>query len=309
LRDGGEHTFCQTKAFMKYFNFFILQILSTGLLSAQELILDDGIYCEKPLLHDTSNHKYSLDNISYKINSVFIYDYYFLDKSGNKKKFLLTNDISSEENPLNLTSFDNKSDSVIDKIKIEVNDYLRMFSDYDSSYAQTVFSYSYLKRNGKSADTLCEHFKKKIKKFDIPCGDESTGIIDNKKNLWIHPPRTFTFKILQLNPYPFYCLDETVKTWAWNLETGGSYLDTRWINHKEDITIHFSYKRQKDEIVETPLGKLNCKVTDGAGSSELNDFLFKTSLKSFYHPKYGFVRLEYANINGTKLVIQLIDAK
>lgn len=284
-------------------------MLSVGLLPAQELIFDNGIYCEKSLPRDTSNHKYSLDNISYKINSVFIYDYYFLDKYGNKSKFLLTKDVSFEENPLNLTSFDNKSDSVIDKIKIEVTDYLKIFSGYDSTYAQTVFNYSFLKKNGKSTDTLCEYFKKKSKKFDMPCGDGSTGVIDNKKNLWIHPPRTFTFKILQLNPYPFYCLDETVKTWTWNLKTGGSYLDPRWINHKGNITIHFSYKRLKDEIIETPLGKLNCKVTDGSGSSELNDLLFKTSLKSFYHPKYGFVRLEYANINGTKLVIQLIDTK
>lgn len=294
---------------MKYIQLLILQILSTGLLSAQELVLDDGIYFEKPLPKDTTNHKYSLDNISYKVNSVFIFDYYYVDKDGTKKKFLHTKDESSKDNPLALVSYDDKSSDIIDKIKIEVHDYLKFLATGDPDYTQTAFSYSYLKRNGKPNDTLCEKLKKKNPKFEMPCGDETTGIVDNKKNLWMHPPRTFTFKILQLNPFPFYYRDETVKTWSWNLGTGGSYLDPRWINHQENITINYSYKRLPDETIETPLGKLKCKVTDGSGTCKLKNGQLKTRLKSFYYPNYGFVRLEYENVNGTKLVMQLIDAK
>ena len=37
--------------------------------------------------------------------------------------------------------------------------------------------------------------------------------------------------------------------------------------------------------------------------STLLDIYNKTC---YYHPKYGFVKLEYININGSKLVIQLI---
>jgi hypothetical protein len=126
----------------------------------------------------------------------------------------------------------------------------------------------------------------------------------------MHPPRSFTFRILQLNPFPFYYRDQTVSTWSWHLQTGGShYLDPRWIDQKETIVINFNYKRLPDEILETPLGKLRCKVTHGTGSCELKNGFLKTGLKSFYNPDFGFVRLEYENINGTKLVMQLIDTK
>ena len=58
-----------------------------------------------------------------------------------------------------------------------------------------------------------------------------------------------------------------------------------------------------------PLGKIVCKVTNGTGTSDLSKTLMKTYLKSFYNSKYGFVRLEYTNVNGTKMIIQLIDVK
>ena len=286
---------------MKYFNFLLLQMLLLGSFNAQEFDFDDGIYYEKPLYRDTSKHKYSKDNISYKVNAVFIYDYYYLDKDGSKKKFLHTKDFSYTENPLNLVNYDYKIGDVIDKIKIVVDDDLKLFAGNDSDYTQTVFSLFYLLRNGNSADTIFGEVKSKNP--NMLFSDEQTGVIDNKKNLWMHPPRTFSFRILQLNPFPFYCLDENIKTWSWNLVTGGFWLDQRWIKHEgqESITVHFNYKRQADETIETPLGKLTCKVTDGTGTSDNKDGLFKTHLKSFYYPKYGFVRLEYTNINGTNI--------
>jgi hypothetical protein len=65
----------------------------------------------------------------------------------------------------------------------------------------------------------------------------------------------------------------------------------------------------KDEELYTPFGKIPCKVTKGSGTSESGNILMKTYLKSYYNPKYGFVRLEYININGTQIIIQLIEIK
>ncbi len=292
---------------MKYFSFLILQIVTVGLLNAQDFDFDDGIYFEKPRYRDTTKHKYSLDNISYKLNSVRIYDYYYLDNDGTKKKFLHTKDESSKSNPLNLVPYNNNIYHAIDKIKIIVDDNNKLFSQHDSDYTQTVISYLFLLKNGKSSDTIWAEYKDKHP--ELTFADESTGVVDNKMNLWIHPPRTLTFKILQLNPFPFYCLDENVKTWSWNLGTGGGYLDPRWVKQQDKLTIHYNYKRQPDETIETSLGKLKCKVTFATASTDLKDIPINTSLKSYYYPEYGFVRLEYTNVNGTKLVMQLIDAK
>ncbi len=282
----------------KSFFIAIISILSFQIHS-QELELDDGIYSEKINNKDTSRHRYTSDNISYTFNKVFIYDYYYLDNSGVKKKFNW-NESWDENNPLQLTAYENPGDNGIDKIKIKVDDWLEPFIKYDSTFTQTPFSYFYLNSKGKSKDTLNAI-------FDV--GDESTGVIDNRKNLWIHPPRSYTFRILQLNPYPCYYLDESVQNWSWTLKTGGFYLDQRWIDQQEMIEIKYEYVRARDEELQTPLGKIICKVTSATGSSELSKVLMKTYLKSYYNSKYGFVRLEYTNINGSKIVIQLIEVK
>ena len=30
-----------------------------------------------------------------------------------------------------------------------------------------------------------------------------SGVVENEKNVWIHPPRDEYFKILEINPFPF----------------------------------------------------------------------------------------------------------
>jgi hypothetical protein len=287
----------------------IILFVFIGLFSvSQELELDDGIYSEKVIKNDTASHRYTIDNISYKLGRTFIYDYYYLDKSGSKFKFIRTENYS-EENPLHLIPIKNINDSTIDKIRIEVSDHLEIMSSYDTTYTQTVFDYSYLDRKGKTKDTLCEYYRKKLKRADMNCMDEGTGVIDNKKNLWIHPPRQYTFKMLELCPFPFHYLDESIKKWGWNLGVGGFYLDPRWINQKEKIQINYEYLRGKDETISTPFGKINCKVTNGTAKSELQSGMLRTYLKSYYHPNYGFVKLEYTTINGSKIVMDLIEMK
>jgi len=287
--------------------FLITFILFAGKFICQELELNDGIYIEQATPKDTTKHKYSKDNISYKLNMTFVYDYYYMDTAGKKYKFMLKKD-PTEGNLLNLVSFESKTFDIINRFKFEINDDENMFGDMPD-YTQTVFGISYLRLNGKVKDTLCEEARKKIHK--LTCYEEGTGIIDNKMNLWMHPPRSYTFRILQLCPYPFQYLNEAVKTWGWTLETGGDhYLEKRWIDTKgqSPIKIKYEHTRVKDEIIETPLGKINCKVVLATGTCESLSW-FKTGLKSYYNPSYGFVRLEYDLINGDKMVIWLEQVK
>lgn len=291
----GVTFFWQTKHIMKTFYILFFSILSAGQLISQELLHDSGLYYEKPNYTDASLDKYSKDNISYKSNTVFIYDYYYIDNSGAKRKFIKA-DSYTEDNPMNLTSYQNIPVNGIDKIKLVVNDKLANYFNPDSSYTQSIISYDYLDAKRMTEDDFIPY--------------EMTGVIDNKKNLWIHPPRSYSFKILELNPFPFYYIDEKITRWTWKLDVGGAhYLDSRWIDAKEIMHINYEYIRAKDEILKTPFGEIICKVTNGTATSESNNKLMKTHLKSYYNPKYGFVKLEYDNINGTKLVINLVEIK
>jgi hypothetical protein len=292
---------------MKTLILIIILSISFYEMHSQELVLEDGIYSEKINTKDTSLYKYTSDNISYRLKRIFIYDYYYKDKNG-KFKFLRNKNSWPRGNPLNLIDADSSDVNAIDKIRINVSGYLEILNS-DTNYTQTVIAYDYLNKLGQPADTICYNLKKKYPKFTKPCGDEFTGVIDNKKNVWIHPPRDYTFKILELNPFPFYYLTDSIREWAWSIETGGFYLDSRWIEHTELLKIDFKYTRLKDEILETKFGKIKCKVTNAIGVANYGTKKLKTSLKSYYHPDYGFIKLVYGNINNSKIVIELIEVQ
>jgi hypothetical protein len=260
-------------------------------LFAQELLFEDGLYYEKPISSDDYN-KYTSNNISYKQGCILVYDYYYMEKTGSKKKFIKTKKFS-EQNPLHLVDYDNVGDSVIDRIKLQVDDEFLVNFNSDSTDTQTHINYSYLSKEL----SIFPHFP-----------DEITGVIDNEKNIWIHPPRDYTFNILQLNPYPFYYTDESVKHWTWKLKVGGSYsLDSRWISAKDPLLINYDYVRCADETIATELGSLTCRVIKATAYSEFEGKMMRTALKSYYHPDHGFVKLVYDNINGSRLFMELTE--
>src|SRR5687767_11544944 len=86
---------------------------------AQELLFEDGLYYEKPI-SSNDHDKYTSNNISYKQGYILIFDYYYIDKTGSKKKFIKTKNFS-EQNPLHLADYDNEGDSIINRIKLQVD--------------------------------------------------------------------------------------------------------------------------------------------------------------------------------------------
>jgi hypothetical protein len=265
----------KTKKRMKLKLIYLLIIMSTSL-NAQELIYENGIYSEKPNKKDTSNLKYTLDNKIYIHNRTINYDYYFLlENDTTKYKFR-----NLEESKYSLCSKYDCDSEIIDKIKLEVNDRLFLF-DFDSTYSQTVISYYYLSNNNNI-----------LKK-------ESTGIIENRKNTWIHPPRNFDFKILEINPFPFISFEED--NWNWTLEIGDIWGSEKWKTWKGIINVNYKYKNIGKTKIMTKLGEVECTVTE----SEANSILGSTFLKSFYNEKYGFVKLEYTNIDNSKLIYEI----
>jgi hypothetical protein len=240
------------------------------------------------------------------LKSSFTFDYYYLSEQNEKYKFLFRRDPNKRGNELELIAYDSTSVNVIDKVRLDVDDYRGVIKD-QSGYRQTVISYYFINSFGKTSDTIYDAIKSK--NSSLVFADEWTGVVENQYNIWLHPPRTHTFKLLQLSPYPFIQLDEKKRTWSWQLETGGFYLDARWIpQHGENLVIiNFEYTREADEIIDTPYGKINCKVVSSTGTFEVEGRKYNSSLKSYYYHSLGFVRLEYLNVNHSRLIMQLVS--
>lgn len=118
---------------------------------------------------------------------------------------------------------------------------------------------------------------------------EQTGIVENQDNLWMHPPRNGRFKALEIYPFPY--IKHNMESWTDLLEIGGHWIDS--IHDEKRIKLTLQYTREGVETTETPLGKLDCTVIRGTSVSELGQFI----MKSYYHEKYGFVKLMY--LEGT----------
>lgn len=255
---------------------FSLLIIVSNSINAQELIYENGIYSEKPNNKDTSNLRYTIDNKIYTHNRTINYDYYFqLENDTTKYKFR-----TNEESKYSLCSKYDCDAEIIDKIKLEVNDRLFLF-DFDSTYNQTVISYYYLSN------------------YNNILSKESTGIIENNKNLWIHPPRNFDFKILEINPFPFISFEED--DWSWSLEIGDLWSSQKWKTWEGIINVSYKYKNVGKTNIMTKLGEIECIVTESEAISTIGS----TFLKSFYNEKYGFVKLEYTNIDNSKLIYEI----
>jgi hypothetical protein len=133
---------------------------------------------------------------------------------------------------------------------------------------------------------------------------EGTGVIENKKNIWIHPPRTRYFGIHQLTPYPFIPFPIVVGSkWSWELLVGGHWGNKRWAEWKENVLVTSAYEVQEKIILNTAFGKLECYRVACEGKSPFG----KTYLTYYFNPDYGFVLMEFTSIDGKKTILELIE--
>lgn len=140
------------------------------------------------------------------------------------------------------------------------------FIQYDKDYKQTVFQINYLSGNNEILFS------------------EKTGIVENKFNIWIHPPRSNEFNVLQSNSFPMFINNKS--NWNWELE----------FSYKEfsNFKVKHSYKT-----------KNNNQDYQIITESILRDKVSKA--KYIYNDKFGFKELLFENYDGSKIELILTE--
>lgn len=138
-------------------------------------------------------------------------------------------------------------------------------------------------------------------------GPSGTGITENDTSVWIHPPRNGVYKKLELSPFPVvkYPL-EIGNQWTWKLLVGNHYSipgHAEWGEKPELFTSNYHITGK--EPLSTKLGNIECYVIESSTESKFH----QTELKAFYSTSYGFVRLEYYNIDKKRLVLELVKER
>jgi hypothetical protein len=271
---------------MKSKIFVILTFMLTYNIVAQEVKYkyDDGVYVE--IRTDSLNlARYTEDNEVYRAGNVYVFQYQYISNDNKQNHYIYHRD-NGYGSSWEFCDTNVQLDSTVVFVRMEVKPDLDHFAKY-SWYDQTVIEYKYLNKDETALPML-----------------EKTGVIENKKNIWMHPPRTDLFRILELNPFPF--IQKPYKKgnkWKWDLEIGEGWGDARWMLWKGLIVNKYEYKiTNTAKILHTELGDIPCYEIKSVAKSRIGT----TSLTAYFNEKYGFVKLDYTNIDGSKIIFNLV---
>ena len=251
----------------------------------EQFISDDlGITVEKFDTINLNDNRYNENNKIYKVGKRFTFTYYYEDKLGDK--YLVTKSALNDKNTYDwvFENINKKNKNSIYQIILSVNSGLSPFIQNIPDYNQTVITYNFKLINGEFWN------------------NEMTGVVENKMNLWMHPPRTDFFKILELNPFPYIKSPYKIgNKWTWKLEFGDHWADKKWLLWKGKNENKYIYKITDYKTILTKIGNLKCYVI----ISNANSNLGQTKLISYFNEDFGFVKLDYINIDGTKTFLEL----
>ena len=228
---------------------------------------------------------YSYDNEIYSIGRTFTFSYSFT-KDSLTQLFVYDGDTRVWE----LVDTGVASDNAVRTFTLSViNDlFPKKIYDYVVSLGQSVSEYAFYDNNSQR----------------LPI-QENPGLVENPKNIWMHPPRAMLFRILELNPFPYvkYPIKKGSK-WGWKLTIGNQWGDSRWVEWDKAIVNRYKYCIvETNHSLLTPMGQLDCAVIKATANNRVG----KTSALFYFNKKYGFLRLDYLNIDGSTISIELTN--
>ncbi len=131
-----------------------------------------------------------------------------------------------------------------------------------------------------------------------------TGVIENYKNIWMHPPRLGVFSIIFTAPWPYVKFPlEDGATWTWDWNFNETWGDVKYIEWEGIIKFDYKYTVSKGtHKIKCPFGIIECYEIKAQGKSKVGE-----NMASFYfNPSLGFVKINYTNMDGSRIVLEAI---
>lgn len=246
---------------------------------------ESGIYVENLLASDNSPDRYTIDNNVYTISRKFVFDY-FIIRGGDTLKISaprMSKPDSDFQREWEFVSHKSQNEDKIETISLAVQPGI-------SNENQTMLKYEYQFLVNPGYSTF----------------SSTSGVIENEMNTWMHPHRDKYFMILELNPFPFIQQPfELGNKWRWSLGIGDHWKDVRWKTWTGSITNNYEYEIIGKEILNTKVGEMDCWVIQSTATSPIGS----TGLIAYYNEDNGFVKLDYINIDKSRLTVEIKDIK
>jgi|GEM_PF-3736561 len=134
---------------------------------------------------------------------------------------------------------------------------------------------------------------------------ENTGIVENKRNVWIHPPRSSLFEVLNTCPYPYVQLPLYIgKKWFDKMKISEQWGDPMWASWKNKLRMALCYVVTGRESLRIDGKNYECFVVKGTAVSKIG----KCGLIFYFNDQLGFVKMEYDILGKINVSLNLIDA-
>ncbi|MCB0428518.1 MAG: hypothetical protein H6585_14755 [Flavobacteriales bacterium] len=241
--------------------------------------------------NDAPNPNVQYNNI-YRAGRVFTYRYLFADSSGKRLLTAAYYDERCMQDPsilcVNWTFTDAEHISYAHNFPVE---YVKMrvcstMAHNPIAQSQTVLKIDYYNRLGR-----------------ILVGEQN-GVQELPNQVMLYMPRLFGFALNECNPFPMIRMGD--EFWSSEMDIPPVLLAGAKIYVPDQVAFNIMYQNIGVQELDLggSIGKVRCAVTQ----SDANSPIGATSLRSYFNDKYGFVRLEFNNINHTRLVMELMDA-
>lgn len=250
----------------------------------------NGIPVEKFPRTNTDPNRYNADNNIYKPGRVFVYGYYYETPDG--KQLLAQNldvDTIASSKAWQFIYANQINTQTITEVLFTVQDGLGILGQIRPDYNRTTVEINYNMPDGMGT------FK------------EFMGFIENPLGVWIYPPRQKIFGVLSLNPQPYIKAPyEVGHQWEWGgTMVGSNYSDPRWAEWGNRIITQSKYKIIGKKNIDTPIGSLECFEVNAFGENRLGN----SQLTAYFNEQYGFVQMNYLNVDGSKVILLLKEVR
>lgn len=175
---------------------------------------------------------------------------------------------------------------------------------YDKT--QTAFEIKY---NNTPEDSLTflsyvnpQSKKKKKPQSYVWIDAETTGAIEDGQQVWMHPIRSNQYNYTEIAPFPKVMLDSLKAGGEWN---NALLIMMGWGAFKGKVDNHYQAVRQETRKYGS-LTLESCWLIRSVGK---HSKLGNSYLDFYFHPKYGFVEMNYRFYDGAKISYVLKEVR
>ncbi len=230
------------------------------------------------------------DNEIFKGGRTFIYSVQVFDSLGNEQRIITTYNFN-KYNPVDWKRVNIPVKEVlsteypIDSIRLKV---LSNTGNSTLADQQTLIVYEYFNEKGV-----------------IVPETERTGLVEDSTAIALNPPRNSGFALLQFSPYPEIEFPLSVgKTWNSSQTIPIEWAELLKMEFENPVNVYSTFTVKERTTLDTPMGPQQTWVIEGLGENRFRN----TRTTLYFNEALGFVKIEFENVDGSRMVLRLQQA-